>query len=305
MKIRLLVSLALVVVALHAAAAETVLTSDSVVYTIDGSVEATRLLLSRRVGDTAIAVPVPSTEDDAIEAEPRLLWDDVGSNLYVAWIRRGGDDVLLARLDAQGQWSAPITIARGAHCAGLQIVLSRAEAATFVHAAWWSLAGRDAVAQYALVAYEGGEYASTAADTLDALAPSDLAKAASDVEDTGAALHPPLALARSATGVDVVYGSTGSTALRRLSIEPRRIVGNARAWRPVGRTGENTGRTGLVSSNSAPVQVLVRGSRIVLYTPGAQFRYMVYDAGQWSRLYTLRLDDSVKSEQLVDQLRTH
>jgi hypothetical protein len=315
MKIRLVIMMvAVLAVAFSASAAlETVLTSDSVVYTVDGSAESPRLQLSRRMANTVTAVLVPGTEDAETESQARLIWDAASSTLFVIWNHRSdiGDEIRLARLDSKGKWSEPITVASsaGLRRVGLQILLTRADTdgegspkATLIHAAWWSLPNAAPVAEYALVAYEAGDVVSTEVDTLDALAPSYLAGADTVIEDAGIALHPPMAMARTATGVDVVYGRADSTAVRRISLEARRIVSNARAWRPVGRSGDVTGRTGLVSSNGAPVQAFLSKGRIVLYTPDAQFRYMVYDDGQWSRLYMIKLDETLTSDQLIEQL---
>ena len=316
MKIRLLIAVLTVLAALSASAAlETVLTSNCVVYTVDGSAETPRLQLLRRTTDTIIAVLVPSTEDEAMEADARLLWDPSSSTLFVVWTRRGnrGDEIRLARLGANGEWSEPITVASsaGVRRAGLQIVLTRAETdgegsakATLIHAAWWTLNESAPLAEYALVAFEAGEHVSTEVSAIDELAPAPPADAedAAVVENTGIALHPPMTMARAASGVNVVFGRSDSTAVRRVSIDPVRIVGNARAWRPLGRSGDVTRRPGLISANGAPVQAFLSRDRIVLYTPDAQFRYMVWDAGQWSPLYMIKLDETLTSDELVQQL---
>jgi hypothetical protein len=231
------------------------------------------------------------------------------------WTHRGdsGDEIRMARMDADGQWAEPITVAagNGLRRVGLQIVLTRAETdgagsakATLIHAVWWSVGDPPPLAEYALVAFEDGQHVSTDVSSMDALTPAEItdADASAPIEDTGVVLHPPMAIARTGSGVDVVYGRWTSTAVRRISLAPSRIVSNARAWRPVGKTGESTGRTGLVSSNSAPVQAFVSQGRIVLYTPDTQFRYMVWSDGAWSRLYKMQLDKTLTSEQLVQQL---
>lgn len=313
MKIRLFAVLAVLLGAFSASAAlETVLTSNSVAYTIDGSVDTPRLQLLRRTSDTIVAVPVPTTEDEAMDGDARLLWDPSSTTLFVVWTRRGnrGDEIRMARLDAKGEWAEPITVASsaGVRRAGLQIVLTRAETdgegsakATLIHAAWWTLHESAPLAEYALVAFEAGEHVSTEVSAIDDLAPPPPMDDDSE-ENTGIALHPPMTMARAGSGVDVVYGRSDSTAVRRVSISPSRIVSNARAWRPLGKNGGATGRPGLISSNGAPVQAFLSKGRIVLYTPDAQFRYMVWDAGQWSPLRMIKLDESLTSEELVQQL---
>ena len=312
MKARLLlVVFGMLLVAFSASAAiETVLTSDNVVYTVDSSAETLRLQLSRRAGDAVSAVPVPGTEDPDPETDTRLVWDAANSCLVVVWNHRTsrGDEILLARLGSDG-WSEPIVVASSISTrrVSLQIELTRASIegqegarATFVHAAWWSI-NPAPVAEYALVAFEGGEHVSTYVDTLDDLLP--LTENEPPAEDnSNIALHPPMAMVRTASGVDIVYGRSDSTSVRRVGLDPRRVSPNARAWRPVGRSAVVTGRSGFVAANNAPMQAMLTQDRIVIFSAGAHFRYMVFENGQWSPLRRFPLDETLSTEQIVDQL---
>jgi hypothetical protein len=114
--------------------------------------------------------------------------------------------------------------------------------------------------------------------------------------------HPPMAMMRVGSGVDVVYGHYDSTSVRRIGLDPQPVAPNARAWRPVGRSGISTGRSGLIASNSAPLHAAVSEGRIVLFSAGAQFRYVVFENGQWSPVRMFSLDETVSAEQLVGQL---
>lgn len=317
MKIHLAIAVLSVLLVAPAASAalETVLTPDGVVYTVDDSAETTQLQLSRQLGGTLTVVLVPLTEDAELESQPRLLWDSAASTLVVVWNHRAadGDEIRLARLDAQGQWSAPLIVssAAGFHRAGLQVELTRAEIddagsqkATLIHAAWWSLDATP-IAEYALVAFEAGEHVSTRVDALDALRPSSMQEGdVTQSADIDFAIHPAMAMARAASGVDVVYGRQDSTVVTRLHLDPRRIVSNARMWKPLGKTGERTGPSGLVAANSAPIQASLGTGRIVLYTLGTRFQFVVFENGSWSPVRMVELDDEMVANRhrLMQQL---
>ena len=314
-----------------AAKVDTVLTQGSTLYSIETSAERTALELTRRNGDTRETVLVPTTSDDASEPHARLAYDSLSNTIYVLWHRAddSSDEIRLASMNADGEWSEPLLVASGADArrAGLQLLLSRpkapveteledgddaavegepkeaAPAVTLLHAAWWSL-GRESVAEYALIAFEGDEHASTTVESLDALANNRGNEGAShEAEDTGEAIHPPLAMSRIEDGVDVVFGRERSTALTRVKIEPRRVAGNARMWKPVGRGSRDTGPARLVTSNSDPVQAFIANERVVLYTPDARFRFMVFENDRWTPIRMIELDEKLTSDQMLEQLR--
>jgi hypothetical protein len=259
-------------------------------------------------------VPVISTEDAELESDARLLWDSATSTLFVIWNHHAasGDEIRVARLDAEGQWSAPINISIGLRlrCLGLQVELTHASIddeasskATLVHAVWWNV---DDVptAEYALVAFESGQHVSTMIDSLDSLVPPSTPEPDGTLsEDATIALCPPLAILQAGSGVDIAYGQRFSSGVTRLRVDPWRIVSNARMWKPLGKTAERTGRSGLVASTGAPVEVVLSADRIVLYAPGAKFRYATYKDGGWSPILALKLDDEIISRhQLLQQL---
>ena len=290
---------------------ETALTNDLVLWTIDGGSSGPSLVLSMREGDFTQDVTVPTTDDTAIDAQPRLAWDPVSRSLFLLWCREGirGDEIRLARRYASGRWAAPIVLAGGtdAKRAGLQLVLTRTkdeqsgDEETLVHAAWWTLRDGAPTAEYALAAFHGTDHLSTALDTLDHLA-AVLTAAAQD-EDTGAAIHPPLAMVRAEDGVDVAYGAARTTAVTRVQIRPGKVAGNARIWRPSGKNGGRTGAANLVSASDSPVQSFIAGGRVVLYTADARFRYVVLADGRWTPVRMLTPDAGFTTEALVRELR--
>jgi len=323
MKIRVfatIVVFTLLASSLFAAEVESVLTSDSTFWTVSVPAHTTRLELIRRKGEFREAILVPGTNDDAVESNARLAWDSRSGALFVIWNRaiEEADEIVVAALRADDSWSAPVVLAAdGSKRASLQVVMThhREEATeetaaidtTFLHAAWWKIDGEHVHPQYALVAFEGGERVSDDVSILTAVEDQGLA----EPEDTGAAIHPPLAMVRSGEGVEVIFGEDRSTAVNRAKLIPRKIAGNARMWRP-GKAGNGNGSGGgqhrtpsahLVSGSTAPVQAFISNGRIVLYTPDAQFRFVVYENGVWSPTRMIQLDESLTSDQLLRELR--
>jgi hypothetical protein len=289
---------------------EAVLTADGIVYTV-GAEPAKQLEVVQRIDDERTTLVVPTTEDAATESDARLLWDTGSSTLYVVWTRTDerSDQILLARLRPDGTWSDPIFIATGGAVSrrGLTATLTRvtvdeARTAVLVHAAWWSM-GANPIAEYALIAFENGDHISTSIADLAALAGIGDAGLEDGKELMAEVTHPPLAMARLETsGVDVVFGSTKSTTLTRVSIVPK-LAPNARLWKPSREAGGLTPRAGLQSATGEPVKTLLSRGRIVLYAPARKFRFVIYDNGKWTPERMIQLDEHLTSEQLVQELR--
>jgi len=310
MKSRLLALCALVLLASSAFAGrtETVLTSDNSLWAIDGCGERAKLELTRRDGNHKETVVVPSTEDEALEADPRLAWDSSTGDFFVLYrrIAADADQILLARLTSGGKWAEPLVVSDApARNAALQLLLSHAkdgkDEATLLHAVWWELREGGPLARYALVAFEDGEHASTDVTTLSELA--GLTTTRLEYEDTGAVPYPPLAIAKTSKSIEAAFGALETTAITRVKIEPRRVEPNARFWRPVGRHGDGSGPARFVSANSAPVESFIRNDRVVLYTPDVQFRYVVLDGGKWSPVRVIQLDEKMTSDRALEELR--
>jgi hypothetical protein len=308
--IRRIAVLVLTLLAAGAALADghqAVLTTDGAVYTVDARPGST-LRLIRRVGEQRTTLIVPETQDAAIESQVKLLWDETTSSLFVMWHRSGDriDQILLAQLRADGTWADVLPIASGGASSrlGLEAILTHAPidggAASLIHAAWWRM-GTTPEAEYALVAFEKGKYVSAIVTDLKSLA--GLNADSVDLEPMDEALHPPLAMERSgASGVDVVFGSLGSTRLTRVLVDPKVRV-DARLWRP-GRKGSSiTPRAGIQSTSGVPLRALLHNTRIVLYAPERNFRFTMYDNVKWSPERMIQLDENLTSEQLVQELR--
>jgi hypothetical protein len=292
---------------------QTVLTPDSTLYAIEGTREQVSLELSRRRADTLDTLLVPGTDDEAMDSDARLLYDNASSTLFVVWHKADAvqDSIVLASLDTEGVWSEPIVLASCSSMrrAGLQTVLTRASdvdsgaQGTLIHAAWWGV-GSELTAEYALVAFEEGVHVSTDVSKLNEIAQGHKAEGADEYEDTGAALHPPLAIARGeSNAIDVVYGAANSTKVTRVRIDPRRVKGDARLWKPVGRTSNRTPRSRMVTSDASAVQAFISKGRVVLYRPDEKFRFVVFENGAWSPERMIQLDENLSSEELLRELR--
>jgi hypothetical protein len=277
-------------------------------WSVDASAARPSLVLTLRMGDQHQDVLVPTTNDSAIDASPRLAWDAASRTLFVLWRREGanGDEIRLARRYASGRWAPPIVIANGSSAsrAGLQLVLTRAKeqdtTVTLLHAVWWTL-GERPKAEYALAAFQGAELLSTSVDALDALAA--LQASVAEDEDTGRAAHPPMAIVPQDSGVEVAFGAPRTTAMTRVQLEPGTIAPNARIWRPSGKHGRRTPAALLISASSLPVESFIVGGNVVLYTPDARFRYVVFEDGKWTPVRMLATDEKLTSEDLVRELR--
>jgi len=292
---RLLLAASLLLLAVTASAEwQTVLTDDNTLWSANEQSISVKLDLQYRAGDQRTSVRVPGTEDSVTESHPRLAWDSATRALFVMW--RHGDEIRIARRSAAGEWSSH-PVARGTALDGLQFVITRSSNMTLLHGAWWS----GDTAEYALVAFEGAQVVSTAVVKLDELA--NIRGAAATPEDTGTAVHPPLAMTRAGDGVDVAYGAPRSTAVTIVNIRPEKIYNDARMWRPSGRMGHRSEPAGLTSINSAPVRSFIVEGRVVLYTPDSRFRYVVLENGRWTPIRMLALDETLTSEELVNALR--
>lgn len=292
---------------------QAVLRPDSTVFAIDASKPAAQLEVSRRRGETNEKLIVPTTDDEAIESDARLVFDAATGTVFVLWHRsaEGVDEIRLAALNAKDEWSDVYLVADGATTrrAGLQLILTHAREeddkveTTLIHATWWSI-GEELTPEYAMVAFEEGRHLSTEVTDLRTFTSTDshAAREADETEDTGAAAHPPLAMSRTGKFIDVLFGGEQTTAVTRVRIEPKRVSSEARIWRPSGKTAQKTPPARLTSFSAAPVQSFVSGDRIVLFTPDAKFRYSVFDDGKWTPVRMIELDEHLTSEHLLQQL---
>ena len=300
---RLALALAVLLFAGTAGAVETVLTPESVLFAIEQSGPQARLEIVKRADTGREALVVPGTEDDALESEARLAFDQQDNILYVMWRQAGQNDrILLASYDATGTWSEPRVVAEGPQQhVGLNLVVTRVSYMTFVHAAWWNIDADGGVAKYALIAYDHGTHVSTEVEDLDMLAnvsqTDDL-----ELDDQSEAIHPPLSMAKSEYGVDVVFGKTGTTALTRVVLSPK-LQTLARIWKPVGKEGGHLPSARLYSSSTDPVRSFISKGRVVLYTPDAQFRFVVFENGRWSPTRSIQLDESLSADAVLYELR--
>lgn len=307
MKIRTLAVASLLLVSASLAMADhntpAVLTNEGAVYTV-APLPANQLELVLRVGETRETILVPSTDDAAVETVAQLAYDSATSTLFVVW--HSGDSVYASRRFGDGTWSDPLQIVAGRdQRAALEVAITRVATTTLLHAAWWTL-GAQPVAEYALVAFESNEYVSGWVTDLVSLAPvnsaSDL-EASEDIEVVSEVLHPPLAMARaSSSSIDIVFGESKSTRLTRIVLEPK-LRADVRIWKPGRRGGKPMPRAGLNSANGEPVQVILNQGRVILYSPEDNFRFVIYENGQWSPERMIKLDEQLTREQLIEQLR--
>lgn len=308
----LAVMFTIALLALPAMGAVSVLTPDGIRYAIEATPDGPQIEITRAEGEARARLVVPSTEDPTIEKQAQVAFDAITDTLYVVWTREGGAagaEIRYAALNAAGHWSSPRNVAAGSGMyRGLQLALTRGEyggvTATFMHLAWWSINGNVLDPEYALFAFEKGSDATVEVANLEDMADIGDGVTASEYEDDGEAIHPPLTMERNGESVDLAFGSVASTAITRLNILPRKIGGTVRIWKPVGRTSEITPRSNLVSSTPTPVQAIIKDGRVALYTLGADFHFVVLKKNNtWTSIYSLHVDEDNTSADLVHDLR--
>ncbi|HET8774214.1 MAG TPA: hypothetical protein VFP80_10500 [Thermoanaerobaculia bacterium] len=309
---RLLVFAIAMTAALSAYGAGSALTADGSRYSVEPSAESPALLLVRVSGDVRDTFAVPTTDDDAVESEPHVAYDALTGALYVVWTRslEGAEELRYAVRGANGEWSAPQTIASGAErILGSQVVVTHGvdedPDVSLIHVAWWKVAEAMAEPWYALVALERGQEPVTSfANLVDLAALSVESAADAEPEDTGAAVHPPLAMSRNGQEVNVVFGARHETTVTSVVIKPRKVAGTARIFVPGGRMGTKTPRANLVSSSAAPLQAFIsRNGRIALYASGERFSYVVLDNGEWTPVRSLKVDEKLTLDHVLQDLR--
>ncbi|HVG23459.1 MAG TPA: hypothetical protein VND45_04840 [Thermoanaerobaculia bacterium] len=298
--------------ALPAFGASSLLTPDGVRYAIEPNPETSQVEIARAEGQKRARLVVPSTQDVAREFDAQMAFDSVTNTLFVVWSREGtaAGEIRYAMLNERGEWSPARLITAGSDAyRGLRFVVTHPagdENVTLLHAAWWSLNGARTDGEYALFAFEHGRFVSGDVQDLESLASANYDYAAGEYEDVGTPLHPPLALDRNGENVDVVFGSTTSTAITRFTVSAKKIAGNVRIWKPVGRTGGGqTERAHLTSTDpTQPVHAYVKKGHVALYTIGEDFRFVVMKKdGSWSPIRSVRIDADNTADDLMRELQ--
>ena len=291
--------------------ANSALTADGSRYSVEAASDGPRLQLVRVSGDVRNIIDVPSTGDDAIESESHVAYDAITGSLYVVWTRRseGVDELRYAIRNADGNWSEPRTVTSGAErILGTQVVVTHRDEdpnVSFVHVAWWKIGENVSEPWYAVVALEKDQEPATSfANLVELAALSNDTTATNELEETGAAVHPPLVMSRNGQEVDIVFGAKRETSVTSVTVRPRRIDPEARIFVPVGRRAFKTPRANFISGTDQPLQAIIsRNGRLVLYAPGERFSYVVYDNGNWTPARTLKVDEKMPLDAVLKDLR--
>ena len=302
---------ALAVAAFPVLGGTSVLTPYGVRYAIDQKPDHPQVEIIRAQEDARTLLVVPTTQDAGEETQAQLAYDAATDTLFVAWVRESSPvaEIRFVTLDSNGQWSPPRMIAAGSdRYRGMQLVLTHApvsteSVATLVHAAWWSINATDYEPEYALFAFEEGHPVSAVAANLDTMAALGNGVHTTDVEFEPDAIFPPMAMARNGEAVEVAFGAYGSTQVTRLTIEARKITGDVRIWKPVGRSGARTPGTGIMMLESTPVNAIIVKGRLALYTASENFKFIVLRKdGTWSDMRVVRVDEDNTAADLVRDL---
>lgn len=297
--------------AVPAFAASSLLTPSGVRFTLVDEPESGQVQIARAEGDARATLVAPSTQDAAPESQAQLLYDSATDTLFVTWVREntGNAEIRFAYLSAAGAWSSPRMIAAGSSSfRHLNVALTHAQrdgvTATLLHAAWWSVNGAVRDPEYALFAFEDGQPVSAEVANLNALAALQAKVLTSALEFEPDAIHPPLAMARNGEGVDIAFGAVDSTTLTRVNVVPKKIAGDVRIWKPVGRSSSKTAKVGDLLKGDTPAHAIIIDGRLALYAVDDDFRFIVLRAdGTWSDTHSVHIDADNTMEDLVRDLR--
>lgn len=305
------IAVALLAAALPALGAMSVLTPDGVRYAIEPMPDRPQVEIARAQGDTRARLVVPTTQDAMAESQAQLAFDAATNTLYVVWAREnaGAAEIRFASLNSDGQWTSPRMVAAGSSVyRGLHLVITHAtendNVATLVHLAWWSVNGREQEPEYALFAFEDGHAVSAVVANLDDMAAAASGIRTSDFDYSADVMYPPMAMARNGETVDLAFGSPDSTSITRMNVQVRKVAGDVRMWRPLGRNGTRTPRAGSLLLTDSNVSALIINGRLALYTLGEDFKFIVLrNDGTWSKVHSVRLDEDNTADELLRDLR--
>lgn len=295
--------------ALPAFGASSLLTPAGVRYAIVSDPDAAQVQIARAEGNARATLVAPSTQDAAPESQAQLAFDAATDTLYVTWVRdnAGDAEIRFASLSSIGQWSTPRMVAAGSSAyRNLQFVITHTTdevaVTTLVHVAWWSVNGALRDPEYALFAFEEGRAVSAETANLEALA--NLKKSVQTSGFEVDVIQPPMAMARNGEGVDIAFGAPDSTELTRLNVVPRKVAGDVRIWRPLGRSASRTPRIGQMLTDSSPVHGIIVDGRLALYSVDTDFRFIVLrNDGTWSDMHSVHVDVDNTVEDLVRDLQ--
>lgn len=288
------------------------LTPKGIRYAIESEPNRPQIEIGRAEGTARATLVVPSTQDAATESQAQLAFDAATDTLYVVWVRdvAGNGEIRFTTLNSEGQWTTPRMVAAGSGMyRGLQLVLTHATAdgvnASLMHLAWWSINGTILDPEYALFAFEDNHMVSAETTNLVTLAGVASSVEINEYEDTGDPIHPPLSMSRNEDTVDLAFGSVGSSSITLVNIAPRRIGGNVRIWKPLGRHGVETPKANLVSGDSTPVQAYLSKGHLALYTQDSDFRFVfLQNDGTWSPIREVHIDEDNTAGDLMRDLQS-
>lgn len=311
MKARLLSVAVMLFVALGATAqpVETALTPGGTLFTIEAQAEQHALALIARNGESRETIVIPATEGEALDTDAHLLYDRVSDTVFVVWRRAtdAGDEIVITSRDKDGAWSDAYVLAEADGSVAERRVLRAAithatengAQLSFLHAVWWDQ-GSTLVARYALIAYDGAERLSAFTGNLRDLLGST--RVGDSFEPAPDDAFPLLAVNAATDGVDVVFGSMDQPTANRIKLIPKK-KGEARIYTPIGRSGGSMPHPRFGSESTSNAQVMMVGTRVVVYTMGEKFTFSVYDGRTWGPVRSLRLDAAMTASAVEAALR--
>lgn len=331
-RLLLIAVFALLPVAVFAQADRDVLvTPEGTLYSVEStvndgsaSIQATQYLrlTIQRGNDKPETLSVPDSLTAGFHWRPALAYDTDSKTLFVLWLKmpNGMSSELMLSSYSNGRWQPAISIDSQTYrlrfnlrvnvthrISKLQKDGTYADAqGLLVHTVWWEQTGFDEMGRYALVAIEKGAVSSMEVHNLNEFAPSPgiLANPVDPTFNPEILKHPSFADSGSLNSVDVVFGDIHMNTFTRVNIRP---IADGRIHIPIGaRPGGPrfpAPKSFSADWNGRISTIPSKDGKLLLYnTTASTVSYVMYDAGAWSTVKTLPLNDRFSAEAAVAAL---
>lgn len=279
------------------------------------------VLTTRRGASEPVEQVIPATTTKGAHGSATMAYDADSKMLFVLWLHETGttsSELLLASLDANGNWSEPASFgARYNERRNLTIAVTRkifdmdvlrSVPAVTVHASWWEWDGQYGgwSARYAMLPIENGEVVEPSVYELGQFLQIDRNVAPAEGDASDVLERPMLFPAATQDSVRVIFGDLQTNQLYSGVIRPSRLPQtNGRLRVPVGRReGGFSGPRLHVHSGSQMGSIYVDSSRFAIYVGEEKsVRYVVLRNGTWSEERAIALDAQITERVAIDAIR--
>lgn len=287
----------------------------------------TALKLTTQRGEVTESTIVPGSDEQGMNFEPSLSWDEGSETLLLFWVRMPSmmsSEILFTSLH-NGEWNDVVSIDNGTFHfrKNLRIAATHfqwitddegnttREPGLSIHAAWWDEHSYGQDAQYAILNMEDGFVSSTMrfvlADLIDrsTLEPSILDPAL----DRSFFQVPVVTVYPGSDAVEVIFGDWDFGVLHKIDLTP--IIANGVLTIPIGVRDPEPLRPEIQFANattpSGSVEFITGGAgsgQLAAYWKSADsIIFSRYKEGTWSATRKVLLTDRVSMTDAIDGLR--